>query len=83
MSKSYQGVEGDSASSAELYALLSSLANVPIYQGIAVTGSVNQNGEVQPVGGVNQKIEGFFKTCKDKGLNGKQGGYHTQAEHLN
>ena len=71
--QSYQGVEGDSASSAELYALLSSLANVPIYQGIAVTGSVNQNGEVQPVGGVNQKIEGFFKTCKDKGLNGKQG----------
>jgi len=71
--QSYQGVEGDSASSAELYALLSSLANVPIYQGIAVTGSVNQNGEVQPVGGVNQKIEGFFKTCKDKGLNGRQG----------
>jgi lon-related putative ATP-dependent protease len=71
--QSYQGVEGDSASSAELYALLSSLANLPIYQGIAVTGSVNQNGEVQPVGGVNQKIEGFFKTCKDKGLNGRQG----------
>lgn len=71
--QSYQGVEGDSASSAELYALLSSLANVPIYQGIAVTGSVNQNGEIQPVGGVNQKIEGFFKTCQDKGLNGKQG----------
>jgi lon-related putative ATP-dependent protease len=71
--QSYQGVEGDSASSAELYALLSSLANVPIYQGIAVTGSVNQNGEIQPVGGVNQKIEGFFKTCQDKGLNGRQG----------
>lgn len=71
--QSYQGIEGDSASSAELYALLSSLANTPIYQGIAVTGSVNQNGEIQPVGGVNQKIEGFFRTCQDKGLNGKQG----------
>ncbi len=71
--QSYSGVEGDSASSAELYALLSSLAEVPIYQGIAVTGSVNQNGEVQPVGGVNEKIEGFFKTCQEKGLNGKQG----------
>lgn len=71
--QSYQGVEGDSASSAELYALLSSMAEVPIYQGIAVTGSVNQNGEIQPVGGVNQKIEGFFKVCKAKGLNGKQG----------
>lgn len=71
--QSYSGVEGDSASSAELYALLSSLANIPIYQGIAVTGSVNQNGEVQPVGGVNEKIEGFFKTCQEKGLNGKQG----------
>ncbi len=71
--QSYQGIEGDSASSAELYALLSSLAEVPIYQGIAVTGSVNQNGEIQPVGGVNQKIEGFFKVCKERGLNGKQG----------
>lgn len=71
--QSYQGVEGDSASSAELYAILSSLAHVPIYQGIAVTGSVNQNGEIQPVGGVNQKIEGFYKTCRDKGLNGRQG----------
>ncbi len=71
--QSYQGIEGDSASSAELYALLSSLAEVPIYQGIAVTGSVNQNGEIQPVGGVNQKIEGFFKVCQQRGLNGKQG----------
>ncbi len=71
--QSYQGIEGDSASSAELYALLSSLAEVPIYQGIAVTGSVNQNGEIQPVGGVNQKIEGFFKVCRERGLNGKQG----------
>lgn len=71
--QSYSGIDGDSASSAELYALLSSLAEVPIYQGIAVTGSVNQNGEIQPVGGVNQKIEGFFKTCQAFGLNGKQG----------
>lgn len=71
--QSYSGIDGDSASSAELYALLSSLAEVPIYQGIAVTGSVNQNGEIQPVGGVNQKIEGFFKTCQALGLDGKQG----------
>jgi lon-related putative ATP-dependent protease len=71
--QSYQGIEGDSASSAELYALLSSLSDMPIYQGIAVTGSVNQNGEIQPVGGVNQKIEGFFRVCKNFGLNGKQG----------
>lgn len=71
--QSYSGIDGDSASSAELYALLSSLAEVPIYQGIAVTGSVNQNGEIQPVGGVNHKIEGFFKTCQALGLNGKQG----------
>ncbi|MDD3895031.1 MAG: ATP-binding protein, partial [Syntrophomonadaceae bacterium] len=71
--QSYSGIDGDSASSTELYALLSSLAEVPIYQGIAVTGSVNQNGEIQPVGGVNQKIEGFFKTCQALGLNGRQG----------
>jgi predicted ATP-dependent protease len=71
--QSYEGVEGDSASSTELYALLSSLADVPIKQHIAVTGSVNQNGEVQPIGGVNQKIEGFFGICKAKGLTGHQG----------
>lgn len=71
--QSYSGIEGDSASSAELYALISSLAEVPIYQGIAVTGSVNQNGEIQPVGGVNQKIEGFFKVCREQGLDGRQG----------
>ena len=71
--QSYQGIEGDSASSAELYALLSSLAEVEIYQGIAVTGSVNQNGEIQPVGGVNEKIEGFFKVCKENQLDGRQG----------
>lgn len=71
--QSYGGIDGDSASSAELYALLSSLAEVPIMQGIAVSGSVNQNGEIQPVGGINQKIEGFFQVCKEKGFNGKQG----------
>ncbi len=71
--QSYSEVEGDSASSAELYALLSALAEVPIRQQIAVTGSVNQNGQVQAVGGVNYKIEGFFEVCKQQGLNGQQG----------
>ena len=71
--QSYGGVEGDSASSAELYALLSSLSGVPLRQGIAVTGSVNQRGQVQPIGGVNEKIEGFFTLCKVRGLNGEQG----------
>jgi lon-related putative ATP-dependent protease len=71
--QSYSEVEGDSASSAELYALLSSLANAPVKQNIAVTGSVNQKGEVQAIGGVNQKIEGFFDICTAKGLTGQQG----------
>ncbi len=71
--QSYSGVEGDSASSTELYAILSSLADLPIKQNIAVTGSVNQKGEVQPIGGVNHKIEGFFDVCKAKGLTGDQG----------
>jgi predicted ATP-dependent protease len=71
--QSYSGVDGDSASSTEMYALLSSLSGVPIKQGIAVTGSVNQNGEVQAIGGVNHKIEGFFACCKAKGLTGDQG----------
>jgi predicted ATP-dependent protease len=71
--QSYSGVEGDSASSTELYAILSSLADIPIRQNIAVTGSVNQKGEVQPIGGVNHKIEGFFDVCKAKGLTGDQG----------
>ena len=71
--QSYSGVDGDSASSTELYALMSSLAGVPIDQGTAVTGSVNQHGEVQAIGGVNHKIEGFFKVCKAKGLTGAQG----------
>ncbi|SHJ62321.1 Lon protease family protein [Paramaledivibacter caminithermalis] len=69
----YSGVDGDSASSTELYAILSSISKVPIKQYIAVTGSVNQRGEIQPIGGVNEKIEGFFKVCKLKGLTGKQG----------
>jgi len=71
--QSYSMIDGDSASSTELYALLSALADAPIRQGLAVTGSVNQKGEVQPIGGVNQKIEGFFGVCKAKGLTGDQG----------
>ena len=71
--QSYGGVDGDSASSAELYALLSALADVPIKQGFAVTGSVNQKGEVQAIGGVNEKIEGFFDVCKARGLTGDHG----------
>ena len=69
----YNGVDGDSASSTELYAILSSLSSVPIKQGIAVTGSVNQKGEIQPIGGVSDKIEGFFEVCKMQGLTGEQG----------
>jgi lon-related putative ATP-dependent protease len=71
--QSYGGVDGDSASSTELYALLSALADAPIRQGLAVTGSVNQWGDVQAIGGVNEKIEGFFDVCKAKGLTGEQG----------
>lgn len=69
----YNGVDGDSASSTELYAILSSLSGVPINQSIAVTGSVNQKGEIQPIGGVNDKIEGFFQICKLRGLDGSHG----------
>lgn len=71
--QSYGLVEGDSASSTELYALLSALSGHPIYQGIAVTGSISQKGEIQPVGGVTRKVEAFFDICKHKGLNGRQG----------
>jgi lon-related putative ATP-dependent protease len=71
--QSYGGVEGDSASSAELYALLSALAEVPLRQSLAVTGSVNQHGEIQAIGGVNEKIEGFFDICNNQGLSGEQG----------
>ncbi len=69
----YSGVDGDSASSTELYALLSDLSGIPINQSIAVTGSVNQRGMIQPIGGVNEKIEGYYKVCKMKGINGQQG----------
>jgi lon-related putative ATP-dependent protease len=71
--QSYGGIEGDSASSAELYALLSAIAEVPIKQSLAVTGSVNQRGEVQVIGGANEKIEGFFDVCRARGLIGEQG----------
>jgi len=71
--QSYSGVDGDSASSTELYAILSSLSGLPIKQGIAVTGSVNQKGIVQAIGGVNEKIEGFFEVCRAKGFTGEQG----------
>jgi lon-related putative ATP-dependent protease len=71
--QNYEGVEGDSASSTELYAILSALSELPIKQNLAVTGSVNQKGEVQAIGGVNEKIEGFFEVCKAKGLTGNQG----------
>lgn len=71
--QSYEGVEGDSASSTELYALLSALSGVPLKQDLAVTGSVNQKGKIQAIGGVNEKIEGYFDICKAKGLTGTQG----------
>jgi lon-related putative ATP-dependent protease len=71
--QTYEEVEGDSASSAELYALLSSLAGAPVSQAIAVTGSVNQRGQVQAIGAVNEKVEGFFEVCKERGLTGEQG----------
>jgi lon-related putative ATP-dependent protease len=71
--QSYSGIDGDSASSTEVYAILSSLSGIPLRQDVAVTGSVNQNGEVQAIGGVNLKIEGFFDVCKARGLTGTQG----------
>ena len=82
--QSYGGIDGDSASSAELYALLSALSGLPIKQGFAVTGSVNQGGEVQAIGGVNEKIEGFFETCAVRGLTGDQGVLipRSNVEHL-
>lgn len=82
--QSYGGVDGDSASSTEAYAILSSLSGVPLRQDLAVTGSINQKGEVQAIGGVNQKIEGFFDICSERGLTGKQGVLIpiSNAEHL-
>ena len=71
--QSYEGVDGDSASSTEIYAIISSLSGLPLKQGIAVTGSVNQKGEIQPIGGVNQKVEGMFDVCRIAGLTGDQG----------
>ena len=71
--QSYSGIEGDSASATEVYALLSSLADLPVRQDMAVTGSVNQRGVIQPIGGVNQKIEGFYDVCRVQGLTGTQG----------
>jgi lon-related putative ATP-dependent protease len=71
--QSYEEIEGDSASSAELYALLSSLADIPLKQSFSVTGSVNQKGQVQAIGGINEKIEGFYEVCKARGLTGNQG----------
>ena len=71
--QSYGGVDGDSASSTEYYCMLSAIANLPIKQSIAVTGSINQFGEIQPIGGVNEKIEGFFDVCNHRGLTGTQG----------
>jgi len=71
--QSYEGIDGDSASSTELYAILSGLSGIPIHQGIAVTGSVNQNGDIQAIGGINHKIEGFFDVCRLKELTGEQG----------
>jgi predicted ATP-dependent protease len=70
--QSYGGVDGDSASSTEVYAILSSLSKLPIRQDIAVTGSLNQKGEIQPIGGVNEKIEGFYEVCKARGFTGTQ-----------
>lgn len=80
----YHGVEGDSASCAELYALLSSLSGLPLRQGIAVTGALNQHGEVLPVGGINEKIEGYFRICETAGLDGRQGVLipHRNRRHL-
>ena len=71
--QNYSGVDGDSASSTELYAIISSISEIPIKQNIAVTGSISQKGEIQPIGGINEKIEGFFDVCKAKGLTGNQG----------
>lgn len=71
--QNYSGIDGDSASSTELYVIISSIAEIPINQGIAVTGSMSQKGEIQPIGGVNEKIEGYYDVCSIKGLTGKQG----------
>ena len=71
--QSYSTIDGDSASSAELYGILSSLSSLPVKQCLAATGSINQFGEIQPIGGVNEKIEGFFQICEQRGLKGNEG----------
>ena len=71
--QSYSNIDGDSASAAELFALLSAIGDIPLKQSFSVTGSVNQHGKIQPIGGVNEKIEGFFDICKERGLTGEQG----------
>ncbi len=81
--QSYSNIDGDSASSAELYALLSAIGKIPLKQSISVTGSVNQHGKIQPIGGVNEKIKGFFDVCKHRGLNGSQGVLIPQANEKN
>jgi predicted ATP-dependent protease len=81
--QSYSNIDGDSASSAELYALLSAIGDIPIKQSFSVTGSVNQHGKVQPIGGVNEKIEGYFDICKERGLTGEQGVLIPQANEKN
>jgi predicted ATP-dependent protease len=82
--QSYGGVEGDSASAAELCALLSAISEIPIRQELAITGSINQFGQIQAIGGVNQKIEGFFEVCRERGLTGRQGVIvpHANVQHL-
>jgi predicted ATP-dependent protease len=81
--QSYEEIEGDSASAAEFIALLSAITRIPLRQDIAITGSINQYGGIQAIGGVNKKIEGFFSTCKAKGLTGKQGVIIPASNELN
>src|SRR5262249_17732124 len=78
--QSYSGVDGDSASSTEIYALVSALSGLPLRQDIAVTGSINQQGDIQAIGGVNEKIEGYFYVCRIKGLSGKKGVMVSEAK---
>jgi lon-related putative ATP-dependent protease len=83
LEQNYGGIEGDSASAAELLALISALSGYPVRQGLAVTGSVNQRGQIQPIGGVNEKVEGFFDVCNARGLTGDQGAIIPRANQSN